>query len=89
MTTVLHITTDQTTKIQAQRVAQNLGVPLNKLMNEYLKKVANQHVELPSRRMGKKLERILGEVEKDFKAGKNIVGPFKNTKAAADYLRSL
>ena len=89
MTTMLHISVDKDTKIQAQHVARELGVPLNKLVNAYLKKVASQTIESSPYRMSKKLERILGEVEKDIKLNRNFVGPFKNGKEAANYLRAL
>jgi len=75
--------------MQAQRVAHSMGVGLNHLVSEFLRGVAKSHVELPARRMNKKLERILGQVQRDFKTGRNITGPFHNAKEAIKYLNSL
>lgn len=89
MNTTLHISVNKNTKIQAQRVAQGLGIPLNTMVNSYLKKVAKQTIETSPYKMSKKLEKILDEVEKDIKLDRNFVGPFKNGKEAADYIRAL
>ena len=88
---MIHIPIDQTTKVRAQRVARRLGMPLNRLVHNYVKTIAKQteYVEPPARQMSKKLEKILGQVEKDFKAGKNIVGPFQNADEAIRYFDSL
>ena len=89
MTTTISVTIDTATKVRAQRVALSMGVPLDRLMSQYLKGIASRRVELPARQMSKKLEKILGKVQSDFKAGKNISGPFKNAKEAVRHLNSL
>ena len=85
----MHVTIDQATKLRAQGVARHLGVPLNKLVCAYVKEIADRKIDVPVSRMSKKLEKILDQVEKDIKTGKNMVGPFHSGKEAADYLRSL
>jgi len=89
MTTTINITTDTVTKMRAQRVAQSIGISLDKLMEQYLKGIAHNRVEFPPQRMSKKLERILGTAEKDIKLNRNFSGPFKTGKDAANHLRSL
>lgn len=86
MTTTLQIDIAQSTKLRAERIALEIGRPLNKLVGDYIKSVANNAVEFPARAMGKKMERIVGQVEKDIKTGKNIVGPFKGMGEAISYL---
>lgn len=86
---MIQIPIDQTTKTRAQSMARHLGIPLRQLMHDYVKYMVNRPVEPPARRMSRKLEKILGQVEKDFKAGKNIAGPFKGANEAIRYLDSL
>ncbi len=88
MKTMINIKTDKDVKEEAQKTAKELGVPLSTVINAFLKEfVRNKSVSFSAvPRMTPYLERVLDEVEKDLKEGKNMVGPFDN---AEDLMKSL
>ena len=88
MKTVLHVKVDPATKIAAQKVARDLGVPLSIVVNTKLKdfvRTKELHIE-PSYRMKPKLERFLAKVEKDIAEGKNMSPAFDNADDFINYL---
>ncbi len=90
MKTQLIVKTDKEVKVQAQRTAKELGLPLSTLINAYLKqfirtKEAHFRV-LP--KMTPRLERLIGQVRKDAKAGKNLSPIFNDTREMLDYLHA-
>ncbi len=91
MKTVLNVKTDKEVKEEAQRVAKELGLPLSTVVNAYLKEfVRNRAIHLSAApRMSKALEEVLGGVERDLKAEKNLSPRFHTAGEAIRYLNGL
>jgi addiction module RelB/DinJ family antitoxin len=77
--TTLNIKTDKKLKAEAEKVSEELGVPLSTVINAFLKQFvrgeditlsANQYRPTPY------LESILEQAQKEYEAG-DFVGPFK------------
>ncbi len=91
MKTVLNVKVDRDVKIRAQRAAADLGLPLSIVVNENLRRFANERAIAfaAPERMSKKLERQLALVEADIKAGRNLSPLFHSGKEMDEYLDSL
>ncbi len=87
MTKVITIKTDDETKKQAQAVAKDMGLTMSALINSYLKQIiATRRVEIYApEQMTPKLEKLVGKIEKDIKAG-NVSPPYDT---AEDFLKAL
>ncbi len=89
-TAILNVKVDEQVKKQAQAVAGSFGIPLSTLVNAYLMELAAtgqihfSAVEV----MTPAMERIIGQADKEIKAG-DTAGPFKTTKDAVNYLKTL
>ena len=87
MDSVITIKTDIATKRVVQKLAKEMGLTLNDLLNNCLKQiVANQHIDryiLES--MTPKLEKLLEEAEEEIKMGE-ISRPYGNIE---DLLKDL
>ncbi|OHA89602.1 MAG: hypothetical protein A3C70_02500 [Candidatus Zambryskibacteria bacterium RIFCSPHIGHO2_02_FULL_43_14] len=90
MKTQLIVKTDKEVKIQAQKTAKELGLPLSTLINAYLKQfIATKEAEfrvIP--KMTPRLERLIERVRKDVREGKNLSPTFDNAEDAIRYLNS-
>ena len=86
MKTVLTVKTDKSLKLQAQKTAEEFGIPLGTIMNAFLKQfVRNKEISLDiSYQPTKYLTDILKEAESDFEKGL-INGPF----GADDFIKHL
>lgn len=91
MKTMINIKADKEVKENAQRVAQELGLPLSGVINAFLKEfVRNRSVSFSAiPRMTPYLEGIIGKVEKDIKQRKNISPAFSSAEEANAYLDTL
>jgi len=91
MKTLINIKTDREVKEGAQKIAQELGLSLSAIINASLKQlVRNKEVYFSvAPRMTPYLENLIKEAKKDYKAGKNIAGPFATAKEMDIYLNSL
>jgi len=91
MKILINIKADKEVKEGAQALAQELGLPLSVVVNAYLKDfVRNRGINISAvPRMSRQLETILGGVEKDLAARKNISSAFSSVKDAGRYLDSL
>ena len=94
MKTATYIKLDADVKTKAQALAQKFGLSLSTLINVQLKQAVRDqrlelNVELPPEQMTPALEKELGKINKDIKAGKNLVGPFATHEELAAHLRSL
>ena len=91
MKTLINIKADKEVKEGAQALAKELGLPLSIVVNAYLKDfIRNRGINISAvPRMSRQLETILGGVEKDLAARKNISAAFSSTKDAGRYLDSL
>ena len=87
---LLNIKTDPKIKEDAQKVAQELGLPLGTIINAYLrelireKRVLFSSPPIPNQRTQKMLKKI----DADIRAGRNSKGPFTYNEATK-YLSSL
>ena len=91
MKVMINIKADKEVKENAQQSAKELGLPLSSVMNAFLKEfIRSRSISFSTiPRMTPALERLVGKVERDLKEGKNMVGPFTNSKDANKYLDSL
>ena len=90
MKTVINIKADKDIKEKASRTAKQMGLPLSTIMNAFLRQFVEQKsvtFSVPFK-PSKWLERVLEEAGKDFKAGKNISGPFYSAEEMMKSLRS-
>lgn len=90
--TVMTIKTDKKLKEKAQKISKELGFPLGTLVNAFLRQfVRNKSVyftTINAEIMSKKMEKQLGEIEKDIKNESNLSPAFDNVKDALDHLKS-
>ncbi len=72
MNTVISVKVDQEVKDAASEVAKSVGLTLSALVNSYLRHVvATRRIELfAPEPMTPKLERLIGEIERELKSGK-------------------
>lgn len=90
MKTVINIKTDWEVKKTAQELAKELGLSLSAIVNAYLKQfVRTKEVYFSSvPRMSAALENLLGDVEKDIKAGRDLSIAISSEKELKKYLAS-
>jgi addiction module RelB/DinJ family antitoxin len=88
--TVINIKIDKKLKVDAKRVAGELGLPLGTIVNTYLrnlvreKRVVFSAPPVPNKKTAELLKRTL----RDVKQGKNVDGPFTSTKDVLAYLHN-
>ena len=90
MKTTIILKADKEVKENAQRIAQELGLPLSTIINAYLKqfirtKEAHFFIEGELKASVKKR---LARLHKDVKEGKNLSPVFHNAEKAIRWLRS-
>lgn len=86
-TATINFKTDDATKLKAQAVAKQIGIPLSNLLNAYIYELANTgsvHFTA-SEPMTDKMEAIIAEAEKEIKAG-DISGPFETLEEMFEHL---
>ena len=91
MKTLINIKADKEVKEKAQKLAKELGLPLSTVINASLKQFIRSR-ELyfsVAPKMSPRLEKILGVVERDIGAKKNMSPAFSSAKEMDDYLDSL
>ncbi len=92
MKTTINIKADFEVKENAQRIAQELGLPLSGIINAYLKQFIRDkgiNISAVQPRLKPEVEALYMEMEKDFKTGKNLSPVFTNVKDMDKYLDSL
>lgn len=74
MKTLISVKIDQDIKTKAQNLTQELGIPLSTLVNAYLRQFVREKKAVFSSawQMSPELEKILGPIEKDIKAGRGM-----------------
>ena len=89
MKTVINIKTDKETKVRAQKLAEELGVPLSAIINVYLRQFirTREFTFSLAYSMTPELEKTLEEVESDVAKKENISPVFDNSKDAISWLR--
>ncbi|MBI2607805.1 MAG: type II toxin-antitoxin system RelB/DinJ family antitoxin [Candidatus Doudnabacteria bacterium] len=90
MKTQIIIKTDKEVKKDAQKIAQNLGLPLSTVINAYLKDfIRNREIKLSLEpKLRPEVEKFLKKASEDFRKGRNISPVFTSTKKMLDYLHS-
>lgn len=85
---MINIKADKEVKESAQKVAADLGLPLSTVINAYLKEfIRERSVRFSIEpELRPEVEKMLRQASKDYKAGKNIVGPFRNMEEMDKYL---
>lgn len=88
---LLSVKVEPRVKRAAQQAARELGLPLSLVVNENLRRFAVERsvtFSVPEK-MSKKLERSLGRIDADIKAGRNLSPVFHSAKEMNDYLNAL
>ncbi len=91
MKTLINIKADKDVKEKAQKVARQLGVPLSTVINAYLKEfVRTKRIDLSlePRQLRPEIGKLLKQASRDFRKGRNIVGPFKTSEEMDRYLNA-
>jgi addiction module RelB/DinJ family antitoxin len=90
MQTMLSVKIDKNLKKKAQEVAHTLGVSLNAVINQNIKKfISERNITFTDEPILKKrTQKILAKLSKDAREGKNMVGPFYTAEDAIKVLRS-
>lgn len=89
-TATVNFKTDNSTKIKAQAVAKQIGIPLSNLLNAYLYELASTgsvHFTA-SEPMTEKMEKVIEQAEKEIAAGE-VSGPFETLEEMFVHLDSL
>jgi addiction module RelB/DinJ family antitoxin len=87
-TTVISVKTDKKTKLAAQKVAHDLGIPLSTILNAHLRALVREKTVSVSleHRLRPEKERELLKLVKEARAGKNISPTFSNMEDALAWL---
>ena len=87
---LLNIKTDKKVKKEAQKVAQELGLPLSTIINAYLRELIREKKVVFSSPpvSNKRTQRMLKKIEVDMRSAKNRKGPF-SYEEAIEYLHSI
>ena len=90
-TAIINIKTDGYVKMQAQKLAKELGFSLSSVVTASLKQfIRTQEVHVSTKKtMTPYLEGVLSEVTKDIKAKKNLSKKFSHGKDMDTYLDTL
>lgn len=79
--TAMNIRMDESTRRELNNFASELGVPANSLVNATIKQMLRtRSVTFSTLEPTPYLEKIIKEAEADYKAGKNISGPFETAE---------
>jgi len=84
------IKTNKVLKQRAQKLAKEMGLPLGTLINNYLRNfIVDRQAIFNAPMPNKKTIKAIEEARRDFKAGKNISGPFKTAEEFIAHLKAL
>ncbi len=88
MKTLVNIKTDKEVKEKAQRVAKELGLPLSTVINVYLKEfVRSREVTFSLEpQIRPAIGKLLKQASRNYRARKNIAGPFSTPREMDAYL---
>lgn len=89
--TIINIRTEKEVKITVQKLAKDLGLSLSDVMNAALRNFIRSREVYFSNipQMTPEFERLLGGIEKDIEAKKNLSPAFDSADQAMKYLNSL
>lgn len=91
MKTVISVKTDVDTKIKAQAVAKQIGIPLSTLLNAYLRELAvSQSVTFSIQpELRREVVASLERINRDIDSRRNLSPTFSNTEDMVGYLENL
>ena len=91
MRTVINVKTEKEVKINAQKLAKEMGFSLSAVINAHLRQfIRNKEIYFSvSPQMSPGLENLLGKIEFDIQRNKNISRPFSSKQELKKYLSSL
>ena len=88
MNTTLLIKLDKKLKVEAQKTAASLGLPMSTVISNYLRNfVVAKEVTFSEPELNAKTIRLIKQARKEHKEGKSI-GPFKTADAFMESLNS-
>jgi addiction module RelB/DinJ family antitoxin len=89
--TIINVKVSKTLKLEAQELADELGVPLTTVITANLKEFVRSRSLTVSAfpRLKPEIEKELSEAIADYKKGKNISKAFSTPDEIADHLSSL
>ena len=88
---MINIKADKEVKEMAQKVAQELGLPLSTVINAYLRQfIRNKSVyfSVGEGELKPSVKKRLDRLRKDVQEGKNLSPAFRSAKEAIRYLHS-
>ena len=79
---MINIKADREVKLEAQRLAKELGLSLSAVVSASLKQfIRNREIHLDAGlEPSPYLQKVLRKADKDIRAGKNFSGPFRSAK---------
>jgi addiction module RelB/DinJ family antitoxin len=89
--TILNIKIDPKTKQEIQELASEMGLPVSAIINAQIKQILrDRRMILSTNELEPTpyLEKIIKQVEKDRKTGKNISGPFETAAEMIAHLKA-
>lgn len=91
MKTVLNVKIDKTTKHEAAKLAEKMGISLSGVVASFLRTfIQTQELHITAApRMTPYLEKVAEQARKDFSAGVNISGPYETAKDIEKHLKKL
>lgn len=89
MKTLINVKADKEVKESAQKIAEELGLPLSSIVNAYLKEfIRDQAVRFSVEpQLRPEIAKLLLRASSDYKRKKNISGVFETWAEAKNYLR--
>lgn len=89
MKTLINVKADKEVKEGAQKIAEELGLPLSSIVNAYLKEfIRDQAVRFSVEpQLRPVVEKLLLKASSDYKHKKNVSGIFETWAEAKNYLR--
>lgn len=91
MKTVLNVKTDKEIKKQAQKIAEEMGLPLSTIVNAYLKEfIQERQITFSAAlELRPEKEKLFQKAERDYKKGVNISPALSTPEEIEAYLKSL
>jgi addiction module RelB/DinJ family antitoxin len=91
MKTVINIKTEKEVKINAQKLANEMGLSLSAVINVYLRQLirTKEFYFSAAPKMSPSLENLLGKIEFDIQRNKNVSRPLSSQKDLKKYFTSL
>lgn len=89
-TALINIKTEKNLKDHARQVAKQIGLPLGTILNNYLRHLIDEPRVVFSAPLlpNKKTAALLKRASRDYRLGRNVVGPLRTATEMDNYLDS-